>query len=287
MPGASEIIFLGTGTSEGVPRVSCLTREPVTCRVCRSATFPGSRNRRRNTSLLIRYAHPDGRIRNVVIDVGKFFWHSALDWLVRYRVPTLDAVVLTHSHADAIGGLDDLRDWTNYSRAPLPVYVRQQDLDILARTHFYIVDTDRAAAGGVARLDFNVIDATPFEVEGLRLTPLPVPHGENTTAFGYRFGDVVYISDASGIPDATAELMVGADLMVMDALRPRRPHGSHLILEQALDQLRRFRPRRALLTDMTHDYDHESANAELSRLRETDGLDVQLAYDGLRIPVTL
>ena len=129
--------------------------------------------------------------------------------------------------------------------------------------------------------------SAPRRFLGLTITPLPVDHGPRTMAFGYRFGDVVYVSDASGIPDATAELMNDAELMVMDALRPAHPHGSHFILEEALEQLRRFTPKRALLVDMTHDFDHVSTNVELAKLKESEGLDVQLAYDGQRIPVEL
>lgn len=283
----SEIVFLGTGTSEGVPRVSCLTRLPLTCKVCPDAIRPGSRNRRRNTSLLIRYRSPDGSSRNIVIDVGKFFYHSAIEWFQKLGVPSLDAVILTHQHADAAGGLDDLRDWTNNVQAAIPLYLRQSEMDHVSKAFYWLVDTSLASPGGVSRLDFQIIDERPFDVFGLTVTPLPVEHGPGTTTFGYRFGDVVYVSDASGIPDATARLMQNAEVMVMDALRPAHPHGSHFILEEALDQLRRLRPKRAFLVDMTHDFDHESTNAELARLKESEGLDVQLAYDGLRIAVDL
>lgn len=283
----SEIVFLGTGTSEGVPRVSCLTRVPRTCKVCPDALRPGSHNRRRNTSLLIRYRSPDGSPKNVVIDVGKFFYQSAIEWFPELAVPSLDAVILTHQHADAVGGLDDLRDWTNNVQAAIPLYLRRSEMDHVAKAFYWLVDTSLASPGGVSRLDFHVIDERPFEVFGLTVTPLPVQHGPRATTFGYRFGDVVYVSDASGIPDSTAELMQDADVMVMDALRPEHRHGSHFILEEALDQLRRLRPRRAFLVDMTHDFDHESTNAELARLKESEGLEVQLAHDGLRIAVDL
>ncbi len=280
-----DVIFLGTGTSEGVPRVSCLTRDPVTCAVCSSAIAPGSRNRRRNTSLVVRYPHPDGRRRNIVVDVGKFFWESALEWFVRYRVPNIDAVVLTHAHADAVGGLDSLRDWTNNVQQTIPVYLRDQDMDVISRMHFYLVDQHLATGGGgVAALDFRIVDETPFDVEGLTFTPLPVMHGGSYTAFGYRFGDFAYVSDASEIPESTAMLIEGSKILVMDALRPR-PHRSHFNLEQALKQARRFRAGRTLLTDMTHDVDHDTTNAELAKLAESDGLDVQLAYDGLQLDI--
>ena len=283
----SEIVFLGTGTSEGVPRVSCLTRQPQTCKVCPDAVLPGSHNRRRNTSLLIRYRSPDGTAKNVAIDVGKFFYHSAIDLFPKLGVPSMDGVILTHQHADAVGGLDDLRDWTNNVQAAIPLYLRQSEMDHVAKAFYWLVDTSLASPGGVSQLDFQIIDERPFDVFGLTITPLPVDHGPRANAFGYRFGDVVYVSDASGIPDATARLMLDADVMVMDALRPGRSHGSHFVLEEALDQLRRLRPKRALLTDMTHDFDHESTNAELAKLKESEGLDVQLAYDGQRIAVDL
>ena len=270
-----------------MPRVSCLTRQPQTCKVCLDAIKPGSHNRRRNTSLLIRYRSPEGELKNVAIDVGKFFYHSAIEWFPKVGVTTLDGVILTHQHADAVGGLDDLRDWTNNVQKAIPLYLRQSEMNHVAKAFYWLVDTRLASPGGVSKLDFQIIDEKPFDVFGLTITPLRVEHGPRTTAFGYRFGDIVYVSDASGIPETTAELMRDTELMVMDALRPAHPHGSHFILEEALEQLRRFKPKRALLVDMTHDFDHESTNVELAKLKESEGLDVQLAYDGQRIQVEL
>jgi len=249
---------------------------------------PGSKNRRRNTSLLIRYAHPDGRERNVVIDIGKFFWESALEWFVKYRVPTIDAVLLTHEHADAAGGLDSLRDWTVGRAESLPVYLRAQDLAAVEKMHYYLVDRGASTGGGgVALLEFRVIDESPLDVQGVRFTPLPVWHGRPVSAFGYRFGSVSYMSDVSEIPAGTERLLEGTSLLVLDALRPDHRHRSHFILEQSLEAVRRIRPARTLLTGMTHNFDHDSANAGLTELRESEGLDVQLAYDGLRVPVEL
>lgn len=282
-----EVIFLGTGTSEGIPRVSCLTRDPVTCPVCQSAMEPGSPNRRRNTSVLLRYQHPDGHVRNVVIDVGKFFWHSAIDWFPKYQVPTIDAVVLTHAHADAAGGLDDLRDWTNNVQRAIPIYLRPQDMEIVAQMHFYLVNKNKATGGGgIAKLDFEELDGDPFNVEGLRFVPLPVKHGATYTAYGYRIGGFSYISDASEIPESTVRLVEGTEILVLDALRPVRRHRSHLTVEEAIEQVKRIRPEKAYFVDMTHDVDHESMNRALRRLQDSDGIDVELAYDGLKIPVS-
>lgn len=279
---ATRVIFLGSGTSEGVPRVTCLTDPDKSCVVCTDAMRPGSKNRRRNTSLLIQRPAEEGNIRNIVIDVGKFFYESAIQWFPEYEARDLDAVVLTHAHADAAGGLDDLRDWTNYRRHPVQVFAREIDMRVLSKTHYYLVPgqgTD--SAGSVARLEFELFDESPFEVQGLMLTPLTVEHGKGFTTSGFRFGDVCYVPDTSGIPDATAKLMVGCDLLIIDALRPESTHGSHLTIEQAIEEVRRLKPRRAMFTDMAHDVDHEPVNRQLRSLLESDGLDIRLAYDGM------
>eukprot|EP00898_Chlorokybus_atmophyticus_P000561 jgi/Chlat1/1505/Chrsp12S02078 len=288
-PGhASELIFIGTGTSEGIPRVSCLTKQPPTCKVCMDATLPGNRNRRRNTSVLFRYAHPDGRRRNILIDAGKFFYHSAMQWFPLYGIRELDAVVLTHAHADAIGGLDDLRDWTNNVQPRVPVYARMQDLEVMEKTHYYLVDTSVITAGtAVSELCFIPIDNAPFQIEGLTITPLPVFHGGTYISNGYRVGNVCYISDVSKIPDETRPLLIDCDLLVLDALRPDRPSASHFALPQALDEVRRIQPRRTLLTGMMHTMEHYSINEQLQALRDSEGIDVQLSYDGLRVPVDI
>ena len=187
---SAEVVFLGTGTSEGVPRVSCLTRNPIVCRVCQSSMKRGSKNRRRNTSLAIQFQEPQGDAFNIIVDVGKFFWHSAIEWFPKYGINTIDAVVLTHSHADAAVGLDDLRDWTNNVQNAIPVYLRPQDLDVVARTHFYLVnDGEQTGGGGVSKLEFRTIGDSPFKIGGLTFIPLPVMHGDSYTAYGYRFGD--------------------------------------------------------------------------------------------------
>jgi phosphoribosyl 1,2-cyclic phosphodiesterase len=154
----------------------------------------------------------------------------------------------------------------------------------LAKTHFYLVDRGQSTSGGgVARLQFVETENEPFDVSGVRFTPLPVEHGTNVTSNGYRIGDVCYIPDVSLIPPSTETLLSGCEVLILDALRPGRTHGSHLSLEQAIDTVRRLRPGRTLLTDMAHDMDHETTNAELAKLKASEGLDIQLAYDGLSL----
>ncbi|CAN4086953.1 unnamed protein product [Withania somnifera] len=272
----SEIIFIGTGTSEGIPRVSCLTNPLKTCPVCTKATEPGSRNRRLNTSILIRHTRPSGN-SNILIDVGKFFYHSALRWFPAYGIRTVDAVVITHSHADAIGGMDDLRDWTN-----------NVQLSVMKKTHYYLVDKSGVIPGAaVSELQFKFIKEDPLIVHDLEIIPLPVWHGSGYRSLGFRFGNTCYISDVSDIPEETYPLLQDCELLIMDALRPDRSSSTHFGLPRALEEVRKIKPKRTLFTGMMHLMDHEVVNERLLKLRETEGIDVQLSYDGLRVPVSL
>ncbi|GAY38552.1 hypothetical protein CUMW_037550 [Citrus unshiu] len=233
----SEIVFMGTGTSEGIPRVSCLTNPSKKCLVCTKAVEPGNKNRRLNTSILIRYPGPSGR-RNILIDAGKFFYHSALR-------------------------LDDLRDWTNNVQRHIPIYVAMRDFEVMKKTHYYLVDTSGIIPGAaVSELQFNIIDEEPFTVQDLKITPLPVWHGAGYRSLGFRFGNICYI-------------------------RPDRSSSTHFGLPRALEEVRKIQPKRTLFIGMMHLMDHEKVNEELLKLMETEGLDVQLSYDGLRVPVML
>ncbi|KAK9755956.1 hypothetical protein RND81_01G062400 [Saponaria officinalis] len=283
----SEIIFVGTGTSEGIPRVSCLTDPVKNCPVCKKATQAGSKNKRLNTSLLIRYPESSG-MRNVLIDAGKFFYHSALRWFPTYGIRNLDAVIITHSHADAIGGLDDLRDWTNNVQPSIPIYVAERDFEVMKKTHYYLVDTSVVTPGAaVSDLQFKIIGEEPFVVHDLKITPLPVWHGPGYHSLGFRFGNVCYISDVSDIPDETYPLLKNCDLLILDALRPDRSSATHFGLPRALDEVRKIQPKKTLFTGMMHLMDHEEVSEYLLKLKDTEGLDVELSYDGLRVPVKL
>ncbi|OVA08164.1 Beta-lactamase-like [Macleaya cordata] len=283
----SEIIFLGTGTSEGIPRVSCLTNPLEKCSVCSKAVEPGNKNRRLNTSILIRYAKSSGR-SNILVDAGKFFYHSALKWFPTFGLRTIDAVIITHSHADAIGGLDDLRDWTNNVQPHIPIYVANRDFEVMKKTHYYLVDTSVIIPGAaVSELQFKIIQEAPFIIQDLEVTPLPVWHGSGYRSLGFRFGNVCYISDVSEIPEETYPLLKDCELLIMDALRPDRSSSTHFGLPKALEEVRKIKPKRTLFTGMMHLMDHDKVNEYLATLMNTEGLDVQLSYDGLRVPVKL
>lgn len=278
----ARFVFLGTGTSERVPRVTCLSKQPPTCAVCLDSQRPGSKNYRRNTSLLVQTQGHYGSQINIVIDAGKSFYEACMQWFPKFDVTTLDAIVLTHAHADAIAGLDDLRDWTMSTRSSMPLFARSADIPTLSKTHFYLLDTSiRMSGGGVANVNVVETNDEPFDVLGVKFTPLPVEHGHGFTTNGYRIGNVCYIPDVSAIPGSTEKLIEGCEVLVLDALRRGRTHGSHLTLEEAIEVVRKLRPPRTLLTDMAHEIDHESVNADLAKLKDAEGIDIQLAYDGM------
>jgi phosphoribosyl 1,2-cyclic phosphodiesterase len=310
---SSELIFLGTGASDGIPIVSCLTagysacqdascetpavstNSPAfaTCQVCTEASSnPLSKNRRRNTSLLIRYTPSNSNVRprNLLIDCGKFFWQGALEWFPKYNLRFIDSAILTHAHNDAAYGLDDLRDWTKNvpGNGPVKVYTRQDDLDYLAGAFPYLVDRSKVTPGGaVSQLDWRIIEAhQKITIEGLEILPLEIEHG-SVTCLGFKFGGVVYLSDVSKLTTNTRELAQGCELLIIDMLRLERKHPSHFVLDETLDEIRKIKPQKTLLVGMCHEVDHEEANQRLARLLEEEGLDIQLSYDGLRVPVKL
>mmetsp|Transcript_69600 Transcript_69600/g.215167 ORF Transcript_69600/g.215167 Transcript_69600/m.215167 type:complete len:394 (-) Transcript_69600:85-1266(-) len=344
--GQADVIFLGTGSSTGVPTPACLlplcasTEEPsehlgaqvtpprrvnadgrtVHCPVCASAretmssptTIPSSY--RGNPSMLIRFEDQEGVRRHVVIDCGKTFRDSVLRWFPYYGVPGVDAVVLTHDHADAILGLDDIRSvqrtlpgQTLQSGKPVElqttqVFLNRETMATVDRVFPYLT---RPLGGGkvaryVAKIAWNVVEPyTEFSAAGLRMTPLPVVHGEDyhymlAFEFGAQPHRFIYMSDVSRIPDKTMEaLKAGGQIetMVLDCLFLDRQHSTHVNFHGAMEILAELRPRRALLVGMAHDFDHRNFQATIEARRDADprlaGTDIRLASDGLRLPLEL
>lgn len=196
--------------------------------------------------------------------------------------------IIVPSNTSLLSGLDDLRDWTNNVQPSIPIYVANRDFEVMKKTHYYLVDTSVIIPGAaVSELQFKIIEEEPFIVEDLKITPLPVWHGINYRSLGFRFGNVCYISDVSEIPEETYPLLEDCDLLIMDALRPDRSSSTHFGLPKALEEVRKIKPKRTLFTGMMHLMDHEIVNEYLATLMNTEGLDVQLSYDGLSVPVKL
>ncbi len=249
-----RVTFLGTGTSTGVPTLACQ------CHVCTS-TDP--RDKRTRPSLLVRF---DGRA--LVIDTTPDFRAQAL----RECLDRLDGVLFTHAHADHILGLDDVRVFYFRQKKPIPIYASAPCMQDIQRTFKYIFD-GKYPYGGIARLDPHLIDG-PFEVEGLKIIPVPVMHG-NLPILGFHINGLAYLTDVSEIPEASYPLLQDLEVLVLDTLRPR-PHPTHLTVEQAVGVMERLKVPKGYCTHIAHELGHEETNAQLPP-------HVRLAYDGLQL----
>ena len=198
--------------------------------------------------------------------------------LIREKIGLIHAVLFTHAHADHLFGLDDVRIFPKYLNRELPVYCEKYVEDRIRQTYDYAFDpiVQDYPAGGVPKLAFKRITTGPFELLGATVVPVRLLHGR-FVSLGFRFGGVAYCTDVKEIPPESMALLEGLDVLILDCLRTS-PHVAHMNVEEALETVRRLAPRRALLTHVTHELEHEATNRSLP-----DG--VELAYDGLRIPL--
>jgi riboflavin kinase/FMN adenylyltransferase len=244
----------------GVPTLGCA------CRVCKS---DDPHDKRLRPSLLIsRGGH------NVVIDTTPDFRQQAL----RVGLDRLDAILLTHGHADHILGFDDIRPFNIRQRSALPVYSNEETFRIIRRVFAYVFD-DKPTLSTVPSVTLKAIQS-PVELLGVPFIPVPLLHGE-MEVLGFRFGRAAYLTDFSKIPDSSMALLEGLDELVLDALRDV-PHPMHQTVEQALALIQQLKPRRAWFTHIAHDLPHAATNARLAKMGFPH---VQLAYDGLEFEV--
>jgi phosphoribosyl 1,2-cyclic phosphate phosphodiesterase len=252
-----KITVLGSGTSVGVPTIGC------ECEVCRSIDPHDERLR---PSILVSYGG-----RNVLVDTTPDFRTQAL----RARIRHLDAVIFTHSHADHLMGLDDVRPFNFRQQGQIPIYAAESTMVAIQRCFPYIFDA-AAKESNVPKLDARVIGMEPFEVYGMEFRPVPVLHGKQTI-LGFRFGNAAYLTDHSAIPKSSLELLRGLDVLFLDALR-YKPHPTHSTVSQSIATVEALQPRRAYFTHICHDLMHARDEALLPP-------GIRLAYDGLEIEV--
>jgi riboflavin kinase/FMN adenylyltransferase len=255
-----QLTVLGSGTSMGVPTIGCH------CAVC-SSSDPRD-NRMRTSVLLSRNG------QNVLIDTTPDFRTQAL----RVGINQIEAVLLTHGHADHVMGFDDLRPLSVGRSQPMPVYGNKQAFDIVRRAFSYAFD-GKPKLSTVPSVILKEIDG-PFELLGVKITPIPLVHGE-MTVLGFRFGRAAYLTDFNSVPESSFALLQGLDDVILDALRDT-PHPMHQTVEQALALVEKIKPKRAWFTHIAHDLGHAATN---ERLRKQGHANVQLAYDGLRLEI--
>jgi len=265
-----KITLLGTGTSHGVPMIGCA------CAVCRS-TDP--RDRRTRPSILIERTGPaplagEGAdapiargVQHVLVDASTDLRAQAL----RHDVTRVDAILFTHSHADHIMGLDEVRRYNVLQRTSIPCFADAQTSADLRRTFAYIFNPTPSPGGGIPQLSLFRIGGV-FTLGGIEIVPVPLLHGPRPI-LGFRVGTFAYLTDCSRIPDESWPLLAGVRTLVLDALR-ERPHPTHFSVSEALDVVAALGPERTYFTHICHDLPHAATCARLPA-------GVELAYDGL------
>ena len=251
---------LGTGTSHGVPMIGC---------DCSTCTSSDPRDRRSRASILIDVSSGP----SVLVDTTPDLRAQALT----HNVRRVDAIVFTHSHADHVMGLDEVRRFNVLQRSAIPCYGDERTLRDLRRIYAYIFDADTPRGGGIPQVMLTRV-AGEFCLGAATFVPVPLLHGSREI-LGYRIGTFAYLTDCSEIPDASWRLLSGVQILILDALR-ERPHPTHLSVSQALAIVERLGPRQAYFTHMCHDLPHAATCARLPA-------GVELAYDGLTFDVPL
>ena len=236
------------------------------CAVCRS-TNP--RDRRLRPSIYVDVPGCAG----ILVDTTPDLRQQALT----AGLTRLDAVLFTHSHADHILGLDEIRRFNFMQGGAIPCYAAATAWDSIRRTFYYVFDGMPREGGGIPKIEAHEITG-PFTVGGVDVVPVPLLHGR-MPILGFRFGDFAYLTDCSAIPDESWALVAGVQTLVVDALRDKK-HATHFTVDEALDAIARIAPRRAYLTHMSHDLGHAETNARLPA-------GVELAYDGLVLDVAV
>ncbi len=258
MPSDVTITVLGSGTSVGVPTIGC------SCDVCTSAD---PRDARLRPSVLVSF---DGHC--ILIDTTPDFRAQAL----RTPIPRVDAVLYTHSHADHIMGLDDLRPFNYMQRQVIPIYAADEHLRYIMSAFPYIFDESPTQSSRPKLEPRTFTGGSVVDLFGQGFEVIPLQHGKGRT-YGFRFGNAAYLTDHSEIPESSLQRLEGLDVLFLDALR-HHPHPTHSTVAQALCWVERLQPKRTFLTHICHDLGHAVTEEHLPA-------HVRLAYDGLKIEV--
>jgi len=257
------VTVLGSGTSQGVPMIGCR------CAVCRS-TDP--RDQRTRSS--IHLSTPQAKI---LVDTTPDLRHQAL----REGLDHIDAVLFTHPHADHIMGFDDLRRFCEMQGGPMPIYGSEETLGQVQRIFFYAFNPKKTVPGYV-HVSPHIVTG-PFELGGLEITPLPVPHGAvSTTGFLFSQGGrklLAYLNDCASVPEPIRALVSGVEVLIIDGLR-EKPHPTHLNVSGAVEAAQAIGARQSFITHQTHEKCHADRERDLPA-------GIGVTYDGMKFDFEL
>ena len=255
-----RVTFLGTGTSHGIPVIGC------DCDVCRSGD---PHNKRLRPSVLIETGNA-----NILIDATPDFRTQAL----RAGIRELDAVLLTHTHADHILGLDDLRAVTQRTGRPMPIYGSAKSVADIRRIFPYAC-TETPAWPSLPSFSLRIVEPNQdFTVGGLKVRALELPHG-HASVMGFIFeNEFAYLTDCNAVAPTIVQSLKGVTVLTLDGLR-HRPHPTHLSIETAATIAGMVGAKLTLLTHLCHEVDHASSEKELPAA-------VRIAYDDMQIEIT-
>jgi phosphoribosyl 1,2-cyclic phosphate phosphodiesterase len=252
-----EATLLGTGTSQGVPVITC------DCEVCRSSD---PMDKRLRSSLLLKINE-----QNFVIDAGPDFRAQML----KEKVNSLRAILLTHEHVDHIFGLDDIRSFNWLQKRPADIYAEERVQEAIKRIFHYVFANFKYP--GVPKMNLHQVNENPFKIDGIEFIPIRCFH-HKLPVYGFRVGDLTYITDTNFIPAEEMEKIKGSRILIINCLR-REKHISHFNLEEALEVIHQINPEKAYLTHISHDFGkHADIQKELPE-------NVFVGFDGGKIVI--
>jgi len=261
------VTFLGTGTSHGVPSIDCMRTDYAYCPkdVCRSSMHD-KKHRRTRSSILIQNGQG-----TLLVDVSADFRHQML----RESVKTVDAVLLTHSHSDHIGGIPDIRSYT--TDKTLTLYGSYETIESVRQSYRYIFDPSTFAGGGIPKIALSEI-VDQFTICGLDITPISVSHGSLNGALGFRIGNLAYIPDIKSIDEHELEKIKGVETLILNCLRISPLHSTHLTMPESIALAQTINPKKCFFIHMSHDihYQHDSANLDPWMTFSYDGLTIEI-----------